>query len=252
MTDGAPNGPDANESFYDDIVYFNDPAYIRATIERNLASADYAGKDVLDLGCGAGEVAAFLAENGARTVHAVDIGAGNIAHGRHAYGHLEQLSFERADLDTASVPPDRYDLIWSDTVIELLSRPIEPFLADLHRALRPGGTLYISLTERTAFSALLYTVLRILRRCGLGFAIHALKYVARLRYVLAGTRVDAANFEAKSRYLFIPTIRLYARDEIVRLLEGAGFSIAYARSRINSDPNSPAHFEIRAEKPSGP
>jgi 2-polyprenyl-3-methyl-5-hydroxy-6-metoxy-1,4-benzoquinol methylase len=68
MTHGTTNDPDAagadaSGSFYDDIVYFNDPAYIRATIERNLAGADYAGKDVLDLGCGAGEVEDVLAEN---------------------------------------------------------------------------------------------------------------------------------------------------------------------------------------------
>ena len=237
-----------NESFYDDILYFNDKSYLDLVIDANLESDDFVDKNILDFGSGSGEVSAILAKKGARSVLALDIGKKNISHGRTTYDALNNLTFERQDLNLYVLAEDSFDLIWSDTVVELLRRSFDEIADGFFRSLRHGGILYVSLTEKTLFTSLLYTTLRIINKTVSRSLIQVLKFIAALRIQISRDDFDERNFEEKSKYFFIPYIRLISRERVVQVLERAGFQIEYIRDRIRSDSNSPLHFEIRAKK----
>jgi 2-polyprenyl-3-methyl-5-hydroxy-6-metoxy-1,4-benzoquinol methylase len=236
------------ESFYDDILYFNDKSYLDLVIDTNLESDDFVDKNILDFGSGSGEVSAILAKKGARSVLALDIGKKNISHGRTTYATLNNLTFERQDLNLYVLAEDSFDLIWSDTVVELLRRPFDEMADEFFRSLRHGGILYVSLTEKTLFTSLLYTTLRIINKKISRSLIRVLKFIAALKIQIFRDDFDKKNFEEKTKYFFIPYIQLISRERATQVLERAGFQIEYIRDRIKSDLNSTAHFEIRAKK----
>ena len=241
-------GDEDSKSFYDDILYFNDKLYLDLVIDANLESKDIVDKNILDFGSGPGEVSAILAKKGARSVLALDIGKKNILYGSKTYSDLNNLRFERRDLNIYVPDEDTFDLIWSDTVAELLHRPLDEIANEFFRSLRQGGILYLSLTEKTLFTSLLYATLRVLNKTVSRFLIQMLKFIAAMRIKISRDNFDKKNFEEKSKYFFIPFIRLISREQAVQILEEAGFKIEYIRDRIRSDPNSPLHFEIRAKK----
>ena len=83
-------------------------------------------------------------------------------------------------------------------VIQLLQRPFEATIQDLYRAVRPGGSLYLSLPEKTFVNYLLYTILSILNNpvCRPVVSLCA-RRVARLRYKLAGLSESDENLKGK-------------------------------------------------------
>ncbi len=158
------------------------------------------------------------------------------------------MTFERQDLNLYVLAEDSFDLIWSDSVVELLRRPFDEMADEFFRSLRHGGILYVSLTEKTLFTSLLYTTLRIINKKISRSLIRVLKFIAALKIQIFRDDFDKKNFEEKTKYFFIPYIQLISRERATQALERAGFRIEYIRNRIRSDPNSPLHFEIRAKK----
>jgi len=103
----------------------------------------------LDLACGLGHNAVFLAQRGYRVV-AVDgsrVGLGRgLASAREA-GVSDRILFVWSDLDTFRPPSERFELV---CVLRFLSRELFPWLV---RALKPGGRLiYATLNWRWAES----------------------------------------------------------------------------------------------------
>jgi SAM-dependent methyltransferase len=97
-----------------------------------------AGDQALDVACGFGGNALYLAERGYQ-VDAVDVSDVALAQARAEAGRRglqEAIAFVQADLDQWPVPPARYDLI---VVFYYLNRGLMPRLA---RGLRPGGLLF--------------------------------------------------------------------------------------------------------------
>ena len=150
---------------------------------------------VADLGCGPGWYADALAARG-RTVVALDLTRGmlraarrNAPDARLVRGDLARLPFARESLDGA----------WAkNSYIHVPFRELAPALAELHRVLRPGAPLALSIFERE-------------REAARGFA----EQRGRGEGALSGR-------------LFTLLTRPLARD----LLEGAGFrTIALARDR---------------------
>lgn len=98
------------------------------------------GARVLDLGCGPGFHARFLAEQGFE-VDAVDASAEMVALAAAQPGvRARQAGFEELDASAS------YDGIWAN--FSLLHAPrddMPALLARLHRALRPGGLLHLGL-----------------------------------------------------------------------------------------------------------
>jgi len=105
-------------------------------------AADLAdGRDVLDVGAGAGYGAATLGER-ARSVLGVDRDAGAVAYARSHFAG-PGVEFREMDASDLSGLDRRFDLVVSFQVIEHLADP-GAFLDDLRRLVRPGGAIVIT------------------------------------------------------------------------------------------------------------
>jgi SAM-dependent methyltransferase len=109
---------------------------------------DVAGKRVLDLGCGVGQWAQYLAEQGAADVIGVDLSERMLEVARAEFSH-PCLTFQRASMEEASFPPGRFDLVMSSLAFHYVAD-----YADLCRRiagwLAPGGILVFS-TEHPVY-----------------------------------------------------------------------------------------------------
>jgi SAM-dependent methyltransferase len=107
------------------------------------------GARVLDLGCGTGEDALFLASHGVR-VHAIDVAPGMVARTRQkadAAGHGDRIVVEeRAAEDVAAAGPG-FDGAYSDFGA-LNCAALGAVGEGLARALRPGAPLLLSVMGR--------------------------------------------------------------------------------------------------------
>jgi 2-polyprenyl-3-methyl-5-hydroxy-6-metoxy-1,4-benzoquinol methylase len=108
------------------------------------------GKRVLDLGCGTGQLARYLAEAGASEVIAIDLSEKMLEIAAAEYGHL-RVTYQRAAIEDVRFPPDRFELV----VSSLAFHYVEDYGALLRRIdewLTPGGILVFS-TEHPVFLA---------------------------------------------------------------------------------------------------
>jgi ubiquinone/menaquinone biosynthesis C-methylase UbiE len=110
---------------------------------------DVAGLAVLDLGCGTGRHALWLAAQGA-SVTAVDFSEGMLEEARHKPG-AEAVRFLAHDLHEPLPFGDRsFDLVVSGLVLEHLQH-LDHFFAEAHRMLRPGGRAVVSAMHPAMF-----------------------------------------------------------------------------------------------------
>lgn len=94
----------------------------------------------LDLGCGAGHKSLSVFRAGsARELHGMDISEDRIAEAeRMRIEHAIPGEFRVADVNTATLPPDTYDLVFSShSFHHFLS--LEHVMAQVHDSLRPDG-----------------------------------------------------------------------------------------------------------------
>ncbi len=103
--------------------------------------------DALDLGCGEGRNAMWLAEQG-WVVTAVDFAENALAKARQeaaavlAPADAERISWVQGDVLTYEMPTSAYDLVLS-TYVHLPDYERREMLRNCVRALRPGGTLLV-------------------------------------------------------------------------------------------------------------
>jgi len=111
-----------------------------------------AGRNAIDVGCGAGLLAEPLARMGA-TVTGVDAAPENIAAARdHAAGQGVAITYFAGEL--AALPAATFDLVTSMEVIEHVTDPAA-FIGELAARLAPGGLMILSTPNRTMLSKLL-------------------------------------------------------------------------------------------------
>ena len=98
------------------------------------------GRDVLELGCGAGQTAVRLALRGARVV-AVDVSSEGLgrAAGRARAARLgpDNPVFRQMDAAALAFPDDRFDLVVGSGILHHVDMP--SVCRELPRVLRPGG-----------------------------------------------------------------------------------------------------------------
>jgi malonyl-CoA O-methyltransferase len=110
---------------------------------------DPRGLTVLDLGCGTGRHALWLAEAGA-TVTAVDFSEGMLAEARRKPG-AEAVQFVAHDLARPlPFPAGSFDLVVSGLVLEHLA-DLDHFFREARRVLKPGGRAVISAMHPAMF-----------------------------------------------------------------------------------------------------
>jgi SAM-dependent methyltransferase len=102
---------------------------------------DIRGRRVLEIGCGRGTFARYLAERGAHLV-AADFSPAAVEHARR---RLEGFDATAIVADIQAIPfPDRYfDVVISQETLEHVPDPMRG-LAELVRVTRPGGKLLVT------------------------------------------------------------------------------------------------------------
>ena len=106
------------------------------------AVGEPAGLHALDLGCGTGRHALWLALSGAR-VTAVDFSPGMLAQAKSKPG-ADAVHFLVHDLnEPLPFEPQTFDLVVSGLVLEHLPE-LKPFFTEARRVLRPGGRAIVS------------------------------------------------------------------------------------------------------------
>lgn len=132
------NGYDRWAAVYDHdanpLLGLEEPA-VRAAV------GDVRGLNSLDLGCGTGRHALWLAAAGAN-VTAVDFSAGMLAEARRKPG-AEAIRFVVHDLHEPLPFATQFDLVVSGLVLEHL-RQLDGFFAEARRVLKPDGRAVIS------------------------------------------------------------------------------------------------------------
>lgn len=246
----------SDEYFYRDLTYRNHPSYVQSSVSRNLSLQEVSGKNILDFGCGSGDVALYFAEEmEAASVLAIDIGRRNIEVGnqRSAAAGVPQVVFEQGDLDRYDIGDSRFDIIWSDTMIEYLRRPIDATIEQFSRALRPGGILVLSFLPAEPVNRLVYRCLipilegwvpKVFRNV---FAYALLPLYGWNSIGVARHKV-LKELKEKIAYLFVPYVKLYDSNRVRRALSRHGFEAVYMRERLHSDRLTTPHLELKAVK----
>ena len=113
------------------------------------AVGDPRGRTALDLGCGTGRHALWLAAEEA-AVTAIDFSEGMLAEARRKPG-AEAVRFQVHDLHRPlPFSTDQFDLVVSGLVLEHL-RELGPFFAEVRRVLKPGGRAVVSAMHPAMF-----------------------------------------------------------------------------------------------------
>lgn len=111
---------------------------------------DVAGSRVLDLGCGAGQLAHHLAESGAAEVIGLDVSERMLAVARAERAH-QRLTYLLQPMETAEFPAGRFDLVVSSLAFHYVE-DYAGLVARIATWLVPGGVLVFS-TEHPIFLA---------------------------------------------------------------------------------------------------
>ena len=119
---------------------------LRASWAR-FSDADVIGRDLLDFGCGYGNLSFFLAKKGARRVVGIDLGPEAIESNRRRIPEVPlppgtSIEFVVGKIDGIPLPDQNFDTITAFDCLEHVMSP-ERVLKDWFRVLRPGGKVLI-------------------------------------------------------------------------------------------------------------
>ena len=111
---------------------------------------DVDGRRVLDLGCGAGQLAHYLAAAGAAEVVGVDVSERMLELARAGWAH-PRVTYRREAIEEVTFSPARFDLIVSSLVLHYVD-DYAGLVLRIAGWLAPGGVLVYS-TEHPIFTA---------------------------------------------------------------------------------------------------
>ena len=125
-----------NSSNIDDFYKNHDHEQIRVLDFLNLG--DLRGKKIADIGCGAGSLLDFMKGVAASTYSvepAEHFKQNNLKKGHQAYSYCSDLNKDLGE--------EQLDIVFSMSVIEHIE-DVKPFLNDIYKSLKPGGTFWLS------------------------------------------------------------------------------------------------------------
>lgn len=140
------------QNIYDDEAFFQGYADLRAQpgnlndlVEQPALRAllpPLAGATILDMGCGAGDLAAYCAGQGAERVVAADISEKMLALARETNAH-PNIEYQRAAIEDLSFGPDMFDVVVSSFAVHYV-RDYDGLVTNVARWLKPGGVFAFS------------------------------------------------------------------------------------------------------------
>lgn len=148
------------ENKYDDSVFFEKYSQMERS-QKGLEGAgewpelhqlmpDFAGKDVLDLGCGYGWHSVYAAMQGARSVIACDISEKMIQKAMEI-NSMDNIEYRVEAFEDSDFPKASFDVVIASLMLHYLPS-YEDFLQKVHAWLRPGGILLFNV-EHPVFTS---------------------------------------------------------------------------------------------------
>ncbi|AXU95491.1 class I SAM-dependent methyltransferase [Erwinia persicina] len=107
-------------------------------------------RQVVDLGCGYGWFSRYACQQGADAVLAIDVSEKMLAKAV-SLGDNPAIDWRRADLETLTLPPQRYDLAWSALALHYVEA-LPALLQTVFASLKPGGQ-FIFTAEHPIYTA---------------------------------------------------------------------------------------------------
>jgi len=119
----------------------------------------FAGKTVLDVGCGVGNDLAKFAAAGA-TVTGVDLAERSIQLAKDNFRFRGlQGEFHQMNGEQLGFPDDSFDAVFCHTVLHFTPNP-EAMIAEIHRVLKPGGEAIVMTVNRNSWMIFLHKVMK--------------------------------------------------------------------------------------------
>jgi SAM-dependent methyltransferase len=140
------------QNIYDDPGFFEGYSRLGRSVEGLDGAAewpalrallpDVRGLRVLDLGCGFGWFCRWARTQGAAHVLGLDVSERMLARAR-ATTDDPTITYERADLESVTLPLAAFDLVYSSLALHYVER-LDRLIAEVHAALIAGGNLVFS------------------------------------------------------------------------------------------------------------
>lgn len=150
-----------NQNIYDDPTFFAGYSTLDRSVEGLAGAAEWPSMQallpskldrlsVLDLGCGFGWFCRWAREGGASDVLGLDLSERMLARAADDTDD-PQIRYERADIATAALPQDAFDLVYSSLTLHYLAE-LGPLFSSVRSSLRHGGRFVFSV-EHPIFTA---------------------------------------------------------------------------------------------------
>jgi 2-polyprenyl-6-hydroxyphenyl methylase / 3-demethylubiquinone-9 3-methyltransferase len=247
----------ATKEFYDSFwpkyvpIYEETKKYMLETIaERHVGRA-------LDAGCGHGVCSVVLSEL-ADTVTAVDLSTDslNTARQQAAAFKRDNISHHHQDLQLLDPSFKDFDLVWCWGVAMMAPDPMK-VMANLMRATKPGGVVYLGLYLKTWLSPIHQLVRHFCRTflngpSGRKFVCDFFTGLTRVVCLIRGEeinrRADNVSIQAQVEDWYYPPYKtFYSIEEIVDLFRRNGFEAECIQDRLGRM-KSATIFVVRAVK----
>lgn len=210
-------------------------------------------KAVLEFGCGTGELSILLSRHGAKKVIGIDVSDPAI---NEAKKNVEQIRIKNIEFISGNIMDMDWnyplqDMIISNSVLHYIPGDLQPILKQLHRILKPNGTLLATFEVSNRFN-----LVRIFQWINLLFIPKVIQnflygIIILLFYLMLKIRKEKISWKMlrkKMRYLGIPVVQSKSVAELENDLRSVGFLSVSIEMAPSPSFFSTSHYFIKAQK----
>ena len=215
---------------YDDELFQQSVGMFEKRWQLNGEPPDFfKGKRCLDAGCGGGRYSIAMALMGAREVIGMDVSPQGLEDARRRASRrgLANVSFQQGSVLELPFDDGEFDFVLCSGILHH-TVGVERGMSELHRVLKPGGSVFLLLYG----SGGLYWPWNLMMR----------PFAEILGHEEVDRSIGAAEFLANKRRtlldsLFCPILETYTKDRVEHLLQGAGFKTwrFWTRGRLDHE-----------------